>query len=325
MIKNHWYPILESKEVKKGQVIGTTRLGEKIAVWRKSDGQVSIVRDRCPHRSAKLSAGKVVDDTIMCPFHGFRYDETGRCVLIPANGKAAPIPKVFQADAQVVDEAAGFIWWWWGDKQESYPPLPMFENLDDSFSYGTAKQHWPVHYSRIIENQLDVSHVPFIHHRTIGRGAGTIVVGPISNFEDGQLNVWTANQLDDGKSVAPKPGDLPAPQTPPRLRFRYPNIWQNWLNDRGSIFIAFVPIDEENTVLYLRFYQKFMQFPGIDWLITRIGSLANLVVAGEDRRVVVTQQPKRADIGIGEAFISADQPLLTYLRERRNRQRASET
>jgi phenylpropionate dioxygenase-like ring-hydroxylating dioxygenase large terminal subunit len=55
MIPNQWYAILESYEIKKGKVVGVTRMGENLVVWRDSQGFVSIMSDRCPHRGVALS------------------------------------------------------------------------------------------------------------------------------------------------------------------------------------------------------------------------------------------------------------------------------
>lgn len=87
MIPNQWYVILSSREVKKNQVIGVRRMGLNLVVWRNSSGKIGAAVDKCPHRGIALSKGKVVHDHLQCPFHGFEYDETGACKLIPANGE----------------------------------------------------------------------------------------------------------------------------------------------------------------------------------------------------------------------------------------------
>ena len=106
MIRNQWYAILESSEVKAGQVVGVTRMGEKLALWRNSRGELACMADLCPHRGVALSAGKVLHDNVQCPFHGFEFDASGRCTVIPANGKNARAPKAFQASQRPVDQRA---------------------------------------------------------------------------------------------------------------------------------------------------------------------------------------------------------------------------
>ncbi len=154
--------------------------------------------DLCPHRGVALSVGRLLGDCIECPFHGFQYDTSGRCCLIPANGKNTPVPKAFQVHTYPTREAYDFIWVWWGEPREELPSLPFIEDIDDSFYYSTFRDHWATHYSRAIENQLDVVHLPFIHRTTIGRGNRTLVDGPLARLEADSLYVWVYNRVDDG-------------------------------------------------------------------------------------------------------------------------------
>ena len=89
MIRNQWYAILESNEVKPSRPVGVTRMGEKLVLWRDDKGQIGCMADLCPHRGVALSTGKLVGGNVQCPFHGFEYDTSGRCTLIPASGKNA--------------------------------------------------------------------------------------------------------------------------------------------------------------------------------------------------------------------------------------------
>ncbi len=139
-------------------------------------------------------------DRLICPFHGFQFDHTGTCVAIPANGKSFTVPKGFAAHGYKAVEKHGFIWIFWGDKRDTYPPIPWFDDLDESFHMTFAADHWNAHYSRVIENQLDVVHVPFIHRKTIGKGNRTLVNSPFARIENDLLTLRTNNVLDDGGS-----------------------------------------------------------------------------------------------------------------------------
>ncbi len=183
MIPNQWYAILESKEIKKGQIIGVTRMGEKMVAWRNAEGELAVMVDKCPHRGVALSVGKLSGDCIQCPFHGFEYDTSGTCTLVPANGRGAEPPKALHVRSYPVREEHDFVYIWWGEPRESYPPVPWFESIPDTMVYSTLKDHWANHYSRAIENQLDVVHLPFVHASTIGRGNRTLVNGPIAKEE----------------------------------------------------------------------------------------------------------------------------------------------
>ena len=212
MIRNQWYAVLESKELKKGNIIGVTRLGEKLVFWRDKNNNITCLKDKCAHRGAKLSIGQICDkgERIECPFHGLRYDKTGKCTLIPANGKNAQIPERFKVNSYPTREFRGFVWIWWGDPRTEYPPIPFFMDIDKKFSYKTYTEVWPVHYSRAIENQLDVVHLPFVHHNTIGRVYQTLVHGPLVELSEdkNEFIFWVYNQKDDGKTAPLKPQEF---------------------------------------------------------------------------------------------------------------------
>jgi phenylpropionate dioxygenase-like ring-hydroxylating dioxygenase large terminal subunit len=327
MIRNQWYAILESNEVKKGKVVGMTRLAEKMIAWRNSQGGVVVMSDQCPHRGVALSVGYLENDCIVCPFHGFAYDTSGTCRLVPANGKTADPPKALKVNTYATREAHDLIYIWWGEPCDEYPPVPWFESIGKLMVYTTLKDHWANHYARAIENQLDVVHLPFIHHNTIGRGNRTIVNGPVAKEEshwpgDNLLNLWVMNDVDRGQKPL-RASEIPEPDRRPSLQFRFPNLWQNWIADNIRVVIAFTPIDDENTLLYIRYYHT-VRVPVLRQLYGWIGSLLNLVIERQDKRVVITQRPPRPDLGIGEILIQGDSPIVTYRKRRRTLIEASQ-
>ena len=316
MIPNQWYVVLESSEVKAGRPVGVTRMGEQLVFWRDDQGHAVCQRDLCAHRGVALSAGKVVGGCIQCPFHGLEYDPTGRCRVIPANGRTAPVPEQFRVHTYPTYEDHGFVFIWWGEGRPEPAAPPFFQDIDGSFLYATVRDPWKIHYSRAIENQLDAAHLPFVHYNTIGRGNRTVVNGPrVERINPNLMFVYTWNDLDTGLR-ARKPEDVPAGPESFHLEFQFPNLWENYLGPRARIVVAFVPVDEENTILYLRFYQKFLRLPVLAPLLTRLAMPFNLRIAHQDRRVVQTQRPQRSFLRMGEKLFQADGPILAY-RQRR--------
>jgi phenylpropionate dioxygenase-like ring-hydroxylating dioxygenase large terminal subunit len=319
MIPNQWYVVLESQEVGK-KPIGVTRLGEKLVFWRDSHQQVHCAFDRCPHRGVALSVGVVHQDHLQCPFHGFEFDSSGKCVLIPAEGRTSQPPVAMRLTTYPTHEAHGFIWIWWGqDPPEELAPPPFFENIDESFYYGSAIDPWEAHYSRVIENQLDVAHLPFVHYNTIGRGNRTLVDGPkVTWCEDGHkmMCTYVFNRVDDG--TPPRPASQLTPQPGQvHLELIMPNLWQNHISEEVRVLAAFVPVDEAHTLLYLRFYQKFLPVPVLGKWVAQLAMPSNLYIARQDRRVVETQEPKASSLrGGNEKPIKADAPIIEYRRQR---------
>jgi phenylpropionate dioxygenase-like ring-hydroxylating dioxygenase large terminal subunit len=317
MIRNQWYVVLESSEAGK-KPIGVTRLGEKMVFWRDQGNAIHAAVDRCPHRGAALSIGKIRTDHLQCPFHGFEFEPSGKCVLVPANGRQGVVPQALQLNTYPTYEAHGLIWLWWGHTALKELPNPgFFDNLDETFTYASAHDPWEAHYSRVIENQLDVVHLPFVHARTIGSGNRTLVDGPVVEWKgDKMLYTYVFNRIDDGEPPR-KPSELsPKSSKSVHLEFIFPNLWQNYISEKVRILAAFVPVDDDHTLLYLRFYQYFMRLPVLSKLVARLAMPSNLLIAHEDRRVVTTQQPKASGLKIGEILIQGDLPVIEYRKKR---------
>jgi phenylpropionate dioxygenase-like ring-hydroxylating dioxygenase large terminal subunit len=319
MIRNQWYVVLNSNQVKE-KPVGVTRLDEKLVFWRDGDGQVNCAFDRCPHRGVQLSKGYLVDHHLQCPFHGFEYDSSGKCVLIPAEGRVSQPPSAMRLQTYPTFEDHDFIWIWWGiDPPDTLEQPTFFDNLGPEFSYGSAIDPWDAHYSRVIENQLDVAHLPFVHTNTIGRGNRTLVDGPLVDWCDDNKKImctYVFNRVDDG-SKPRRTNELSKKGSLVHLEFIMPNLWQNYLGKDTRILAAFVPVDGEHTLLYLRFYQNFIKTPVLGKLIAQLSMPFNLYIAHQDRAVVETQQPKASSLkGGNEKPIKADNPIILYRRMR---------
>lgn len=312
MIRDQWYVVLQARELKPGKTVGVLRMGEKMVLWRDSSGNPVCQADQCPHRGAALSIGCLMGDTIQCPFHGFEFDQKGTCTYVPANGRAADVPKALQVKTYEAREAHGYIYIWWGEPRADYPELPWFEDLDEGFTSSDFVDSWPVHYSRAIENQLDVFHLAFVHATTIGRGGKRIADGPILHLDEKSMEIWVYNRLDDGKTTAKRANELPAPSRPYFLKFKFPHLWMNRISDDMRITVFFTPVDDENCILYLRYYQRFVKLPLLRKLVADLINLSSIVILNQDKRVVVTQRPLKSGLKIGEKLIPADKPIIEY-------------
>lgn len=318
MIKNQWYVVMSSREIRKGQLVGVTRFGEKLAFWRDNKGAVHCISDICCHRGASISHGKLLHNghVAMCPFHGFEYDPTGKVVAIPANGRKTPVPENFKVKSYRVHETADFIWLWYGDDEPKTFPK-YFDDISDDLSYSEFSEVWNVHYSRAIENQLDPIHVPFVHYNTIGKGNRTVADGPIVRWiDDTMFYFYVFNRVDDG-TPAKRPDELKiSDASKVYLEFKFPNIWQNHIDEKLRVTAAFVPIDDEHTRIYLRFYVGFTKVKFLDKLIAILGTPFNKKVLHQDKAVVETQIPKRSELKMSENLINGDLPIIEYRKKR---------
>jgi len=315
MIYNQWYIILDSKELKKHKPLKILRFNENLVIWRNVEGNISCIQDQCCHRGASLSCGKIVKGALECPFHGFLYDKTGRVTSIPANGRKTTVPDTMKVKSYEAYEDYGFIWLWYGDKEKISSKPFFFSELKD-FSYSGFKDHWAVHYSRAIENQLDVVHLPFVHQTTIGRGNKTLVNGPVVIRDEKLITFYVNNVVDDGKTKPLKPDEIKNYKDFFYLQFYFPNIWQNFISNKIRATAAFVPVDEENSIIYIRYYQRLTKIPIIKHLLNYIGKVFSVIILRQDKRVVLTQLPKKTAVKMDERLIMGDKPIVEYRKYR---------
>jgi phenylpropionate dioxygenase-like ring-hydroxylating dioxygenase large terminal subunit len=315
MIRNQWYAVLDAGEIKKNRLTGITRFSEKLVFWRDTQNMICCIADKCCHRGAGISKGIVIDGHAACPFHGFQYDGSGKVTYIPAEGRNSTVPDRYHTDSYQAKEAYGFIWVWYGEPKDILPEIPFFEELKNGFSYGQIAETWNVHYTRAIENQLDVVHLPFVHKTTIGKGNKTIVNGPVVKWKDNLMTFYVNNVTDQGQKPL-KPQEIQDYEKLFSLQLCMPNIWQNRISPHLRIMAAFAPVDEENTHIYLRFYQNFVRIPVLKQIVNQVGNIMDSIILHQDRRVVLTQQPKKSQLQMGENLIQGDLPIIEFRKKR---------
>ena len=166
LLLNDWHPVARTDALFEGSVMGAHLMGEDLVLWR-LEGEVMAWRDLCIHRGTRLSLGKVRDSILACPYHGWEYDQAGRCVRMPAHPEQTP-PAKARVQTYHAKEAYGLIWVSLGEPQKDVPPFP--EEPDPAYRKVLVGPFGPVHASapRLIENFLDVAHFPFVHGGSLG-------------------------------------------------------------------------------------------------------------------------------------------------------------
>ncbi len=172
-LDHHWYPVALAGDVAPGPV-GHQVLGRRYVLWRSPDGSLTAAPDRCPHREAPLSAGRMVDGCVECPYHGWRFGPGGRCERVPSSPPGTPVPPKAHLDTVEVTERYGLVWLCPGRPRGPMPEIPQeadsrFRRLNSPF------QQWAVSATRITDNFMDFSHFPFVHTATFGLAQETVV------------------------------------------------------------------------------------------------------------------------------------------------------
>jgi phenylpropionate dioxygenase-like ring-hydroxylating dioxygenase large terminal subunit len=295
LVPNRWYAVLDPREVPAGAPIGRRRFGRSLVFWRDGGGVLRAAEDRCPHRSVALSIGTVEQGQLTCPFHGFRFEGSGACVAVPAH-PGQPIAKAMRLQMLPVMEAHELVWLWSGPGEAVGAPS-FFDTEGYTWAGSQVQVSWPVHYTRAVENQLDWAHLTFVHRTTIGR------------FTRAEVDLETSSE---GEHFRSKQRGEPA-----GIHLIGPNVWQLTLSPKLFNFLAFVPVDDEEMVYYMRTYQRIVTVPGLSWLFGKVQSWVNPIILDQDRRVVVTQQPRISALTNGEVYVASDRQIVAYLRWRK--------
>ena len=177
-LRNAWYVAAWSDGVGDGQLVPRTIMDEPIVLYRKADGAVAAIEDRCAHRFAPLSMGKIVGgDRVQCPYHGLEYDGSGACVRNPHGTKNIP-PRARVKSYPVIEKHKA-VWVWMGDQPADESKIPDFGVLDNVPELHTTKRDSIVikaNYQLIIDNLLDLSHTSYLHEGILGN-ADTVEFG----------------------------------------------------------------------------------------------------------------------------------------------------
>lgn len=137
-------------------------LDTPVLLYRTEAGEVVALEDRCPHRQAPLSSGKLRGDVVECGYHGFQFGRDGRCVRVPSMTSPPPI----RIEAYPVKEIGPLVWIYLGDRDciDNVPPPPGIDWMTDP-GFAIRKGLMPIaaNYLLLKENVLDLTHLGYVH------------------------------------------------------------------------------------------------------------------------------------------------------------------
>ncbi len=172
-LKNCWYCAGWAFDISQGKdaLISRRIAGEPIMLYRKIDGEIIAMEDRCCHRQAPLSMGMKEGNDIRCGYHGIKFDSNGKCLEIPGQ-KIIPDNAYVRTFPVVVRDS--WVWIWMGDPEMADPDLICFavgpEDPDWNIRTGSVKID--TGYRLEIANLMDLSHVAWVHRTTLGGTPG---------------------------------------------------------------------------------------------------------------------------------------------------------
>lgn len=258
MLRRYWLPVALSSDVAAGGAPRqATLLGERLVVFRDSDGEVGVLDEFCPHRGASLALARNENCTLQCIYHGWRVDRNGTIQETPTEPEDSTFASRLKHVAYTVREAGGVVWAYLG-KPGTEPAFPEFDwtTSDEDFRIvlrGRIECNWV----QALEGAIDSAHSNYLHADEIVPSTD----GKVSDFAGSSVGRPSA----DGR---PK---LEAENT--SYGFRYAAIRRPLVDPdkfkyvRTTLFVApfhvlipgtsswsymqaFVPIDDTHTMLY---------------------------------------------------------------------------
>ena len=307
VLQNEWHVVYRSKDLNNGDVRMVRLLGQDLVLWR-SGGQAMAWLDLCIHRGARLSLGHVQDNELVCPYHGWRYNNEARCTLMPAQPND-PIPSRARAQSYHCQEQSGFIWVCLGEPANELPVHPEWE--DDNFlKVFTGPYTFEASAPRAVENVIDVSHFPFVHDAMLGQAGAP---DPIEIYDVEQTN----EGLRAGPIKVSQPaGDHRRQPVESTYRFWVPRPYMPYLMksfDEQRCFSQFMPVtpvEDDVTLMWVLTSANFDKEDGEARISAR-----NDDVFGEDVPIVNSQRPAMIPEALRqEPHVRADKLSVAYRR-----------
>lgn len=197
----YWHPIALTSEIQ-DKPVKQKLCGEDLVVWRAGDDSIVVQQDRCVHRGAALSLGRLVDGCIEAPYHAWTYDKTGACVFIPAMGKDWTPPAEWRVKTYPVRIEGGMVWTCLESPKAEFPEWPshMPWGKEGTRSWVLVTMDWNTGASRVVENLLDVSHFATVHDGSFGVREDSVVPNFDVNVDGDQMKFrWIQDTPKDPK------------------------------------------------------------------------------------------------------------------------------
>ncbi|MES3036899.1 MAG: aromatic ring-hydroxylating dioxygenase subunit alpha [Bdellovibrionota bacterium] len=253
VLSNVWYVLALSEEVSKKKPISKVLLGQPVVLYRDQSGKAVALRDLCPHRGIPLSYGRIVEDEVECPYHGWRFDKEGTCTVIPAlcEGQNLDCRKI-KIRRYLTHEQAGLVWVYTGDDRKENPatiPFPELTGLRNLKRRVTMVEHFPCHIDHAVIGLMDPAHGPYVHKSFLWRSEKTMIQKK-KKFAPVDFGFQMVKHPPSANSKAYKIfGGAPTTE----ITFQLPSTRVEHIQAGKNNFFSFTaltPVDEKNTLIF---------------------------------------------------------------------------
>ncbi|WIY23458.1 aromatic ring-hydroxylating dioxygenase subunit alpha [Parasedimentitalea psychrophila] len=163
VLRRYWQPAALLDELEQGRPVVPVRLlGEDLVLFRDSEGELGLIGRHCPHRGADMCFGRLEDNGLRCPFHGWHFDRNGQCVEQPGEPEGSRMHEKIKSVSYPVVEKNGIVWAYMGPGEP--PAFPNFDCFRAPSSHVFAfKGLWKCNWLQALEVGIDPAHASFLH------------------------------------------------------------------------------------------------------------------------------------------------------------------
>lgn len=333
---NYWYMACAKREVIKNKnVLQRTIDGEDIAVFHLDSGEIIAFADRCCHRSVPLSTGSVEGNTVVCSYHGWTFDNTGKCIRIPAQGPDERPSKNACVKKYPVKVQNNLVWVFMGEAEEAEKTNPpeVPELNDDRFQIYNYTIEGDLEAAN--ENLIDAYHLDFVHTGSLQKVQGTIVGHDVDfhlKVHDDYLEGWYQrfeNKTGLAEWFQSKVFGWGGDKIIHRFRYDYPNLQRVWITGQGPTLLVFqhVTRHDKDRIRFTNIlawnpilanvpgFDRYLVSWGMRWFSTRI--------VKEDIVAVIAQKRALQTPGAREKQVSTkqDEVSLAFRKMWKNKKR----
>ena len=164
LLRRYWHPIFPEARLRENPVQKVRILCEDLVLYRDRSGTLGLIGERCPHRATHLRFGIPEQEGLRCCYHGWLFNEQGRCIQQPLEPPDSTFKEKIQITAYPVQEMGGLIWAYLGP--EPAPLLPRWDLYvrPDGFRQIVAHR-LPCNWLQVMENRGDLGHAIYLHGR----------------------------------------------------------------------------------------------------------------------------------------------------------------
>jgi phenylpropionate dioxygenase-like ring-hydroxylating dioxygenase large terminal subunit len=291
-LRHYWYPVALSGEVT-DRPVAATILDEPVALWR-AEGKVVAFRDLCIHRGSRLSLGWIDGDNLVCGYHGWRYNAEGACTRIPSLPPERRIPSKARVTAYRCTERYGLVFVCLGEPRRPIAGFPEYD-LPGYRTFFFGRHHWKTSAARMIENFMDVAHLPWVHPGFLGSRA-TPLVPPI-DVKCGEGELYFEIETEGRNRVDRSRATLDRTTYRVILPFTIYNERITPAGERLVLFFLATPVSDKEVDRYM-FIARNYALDEPDEAFRQF----SMKIAEQDRVIVESQRPEELPLDLSEEF-----------------------